>query len=233
MEPCVSERFGPSRNGAEPVTGSVAKVPRRVHLGYATPHASRRSGRASAHRAAPALPEPPGSPMSRIRPLLFLLAVIVGVKLSDQVYRWAAFGEERAMIRELRPELVEAGAVIVRTRAQSDTMRARIAEADRRLETEQRTLRRYDRIAHNGTLPQEIYQRYKRDLNRYNEQVTARNEQLRRWQEVLAENHAAVDRYNALADSARALAQEMGDPYYNVPSPLEAAQERGLIKPTP
>lgn len=169
--------------------------------------------------------------ISRVRPLLFLLLVIVGVKLSDEVYRWAVFGEERALVRTLRHDLVEAGAVIVATRVQSDSMREVMRAEDERLEEERRTLRRYDRMATGGTLPHPVYLRYKRDLDRYNEHVTARNARLRVWQEVLARNHTAVDRYNLLADSVRALALRMGDPYYAVPTPLEAAQERGLVKP--
>jgi hypothetical protein len=170
--------------------------------------------------------------ISRVRPLLFLLLVIVGVKLSDEVYRWAVFGEERAQVRVLRDDLVEAGAAIVATRVQSDSMREVMRREDDRLEEERRALRRYDRMATGGTLPHDVYLRYKRDLDRYNEHVTARNARLRVWQEVLARNHTAVDRYNLLADSVRALALRMGELYYAVPTPLEAAQtKRDLEKP--
>ncbi len=37
---------------------------------------------------------------------------------------------------------------------------------------------------------------------------------------------AATDRYHGLADSLHALAVRMKQPYYRVPTPLEAADER-------
>jgi hypothetical protein len=167
----------------------------------------------------------------RIGPLLLILAVISGLWLSQQLWRWAVYGEERALVRGMRPELVEVGADIVRTRMASDSMRKVMGAEDNALEAEQQELRRYNRLARNGTLPLDLYQGYKRDLARYNEHVTHRNARLRDWQEILTRNHAAVDRYNVLADSVRVLTTRMGDPFYPVPSPLDAAVERGLIKP--
>lgn len=175
--------------------------------------------------------------MSRIRPLKFVLAIvalpliIAGVQLSNEVYRFLRFGEEREVVRTLRPRLLESGALVMQTRMLSDSMRERIRDEDRRLEAEQRALRRYDRMAVDGALPHEVYQDYRRDLNRYNRHVTTRNALLREWQDILARNHASVDSYNTLADSIRAAAQRMGEPYYQVPSPVEAALARGLIKP--
>ncbi len=169
--------------------------------------------------------------MKRIHPLIFLLLVIIGVKLSEQVYRWAAFGDERVRVKELRGSLVEAGAQIVVTREASDSMRGVMEKEDAALEEELRGLRRYDRMARGGALPSEIYGRYRRELDRHNLHVGERNQRLRDWQAILARNHAAVDRYNLLADSIRDIATRMGEPYYAVPTPAEAAMERGLIKP--
>ena len=171
--------------------------------------------------------------MKRIHPLLFLLLVIAGVKLSEEVYRWLAFGEERTLVKTLREQLVSAGAEIMVTRQASDSMRAVLHEEDARLAREQRELRRYDGFARDGALPSDLYARYRADLAEYNLHVTERNGRLRDWQEVLARNHTAVDRYNQLADSLRELATRMGDPYYAVPTPAEAAGERGLVKPAP
>jgi hypothetical protein len=171
--------------------------------------------------------------MRRLNPLLFLLLVIIGVKLSEELYRWAAFREERVQVKTLRDSLVEAGAEIVRTREGSDSMRAVMTGEDAELERELRALRRYNRLARGGSLPADLYARYREELDRHNLHVTERNARLRDWQRILARNHAAVDRYNVLADSIRELATRMGDPYYAVPTPAEAAMERGLIKPEP
>jgi hypothetical protein len=78
-----------------------------------------------------------------------------------------------------------------------------------------------------------VYQRYRADLTRYNRHVTERNARLADWQEIQARHNAAASRYTLLADSLNALATRMGDPYYAVPTPAEAAIERGIIKPQP
>jgi len=169
--------------------------------------------------------------MRYLNPLLFLLLVILGVKLSDSVYRWLRFGPEREQVKTLRTELVDAGARMVRTRQESDSMRAVLRQADAALEHEQQALRRYDALAHDGALPPELYEQYRAELTRYNAHVAERNARLGDWQEILARNHEAVTRYNVLGDSIRDLAARMGDPYYAVPSPAEAAVERGILKP--
>ena len=171
--------------------------------------------------------------MRYINPLLFLLLVILGVKLSDSVYRWLAFGDERAQVKVLRGALVDAGAQYVRTRQEGDSMRAVLRAEDEQLEVEERRLRRYDSYASGGGLPPEVYEHYRDDLTRYNRHVTERNARLATWQEVQARHNAAASRYTVLADSLNALATRMGDPYYAVPTPAEAAIERGVIKPQP
>lgn len=171
--------------------------------------------------------------MKYVNPLLFLLLVIVGVKLSDSVYRWLAFGPERARVQVLRAGLVDAGAQYVRTRQESDSMRAVLHADDDALEHEERLLRRYDDYATGGGLPPDVYARYRDDLTRYNRHVAERNARLSAWQEVQARQNAAAARYTVLADSLHDLATRMGDPYYAVPTPAEAAIERGIIKPQP
>lgn len=169
--------------------------------------------------------------MRYVTPLIFLLLVILGVKLSDSVYRWLRFGPEREQVKELRTRLVDAGALMVRTRQESDSMRSVVHADDAALEQEQAALRRYDAQAQDGALPPELYERYRGELQRYNDHVVRRNAKLGVWQEILGRNHAAVGRYNVLSDSIRDLATRMGDPYYSVPTPAEAAIERGLLKP--
>ncbi|MFL5384616.1 MAG: hypothetical protein ACJ8GN_19000 [Longimicrobiaceae bacterium] len=171
--------------------------------------------------------------MKYVNPLLFLLLVILGVKLTDSLYRWARFGPERAQVQVLRSSLVDAGAQYVRTRQAGDSMRALLRAEDEALEAEERRLRRYDDLATNGSLPPEVYARYRVDLTRYNRHVTERNARLADWQEIQARHNAAASRYTVLADSLNALATRMGDPYYAVPTPAEAAIERGILKPQP
>ena len=78
-----------------------------------------------------------------------------------------------------------------------------------------------------------MYARYREDLTRYNRHVGERNARLSAWQEVQARQNAAATRYTVLADSLHDLATRMGDPYYAVPTPAEAAIERGVIKAQP
>lgn len=169
--------------------------------------------------------------MKYVHPLLFVLLAIIGIKLSDSAYKWVRYGPEREEVRRMRTELVDAGAEIVRSRQASDSMRAALRADDQALEEEQRVLRRYDDYAHDGALPSGLYERYRADLTRYNDHVASRNRKLSDWQEVLARNNAVVGRYNLLSDSIRTLAARIGDPYYEVPTPVQAARERGVIKP--
>ena len=169
----------------------------------------------------------------RIHPLLFVLLVIVGIKLSEQVYRWIAYADERDRVRVYREQLVQAGGEIVRTREESDSMRAVMEREDAALEQDQTALRRYNRYAPGGTLPPDMYGRYKEELDAYNLHVAERNAKLGDWQAILARNHLAVSRYNVLADRVRDLAARMGEPYYAVPTPMEAAVARGVIRVEP
>jgi chromosome segregation ATPase len=165
--------------------------------------------------------------MSRsLRFLLFLLLAIVGVLLSQEVYRWAAFADERARVRDLREELLDVGAALVETRTELDRLRGTVVDADRELAAENRALQQYNRHARHNRLPQHLYDAYRADLARYNEHVVERNARVAELEAVLRREHANVARYNALSDSIHALAVRMGKPYYVVPTPLEAALER-------
>ena len=52
----------------------------------------------------------------------------------------------------------------------------------------------------------------------------------REYQQSHSRYAAAADSYTARADSVRNLATRMGEPYYAVPTPLEAAVKRGVLK---
>jgi hypothetical protein len=165
--------------------------------------------------------------MSKSLQFLVLLALaIVGVLVSQEVYRWAAFGTERAQVGQYHEELLDAGAELVATRTELDRLRALVVDADAELEAEHRNLQEYNRMARHGRLPVHVYDAYRADLARYNAHVVERNARVSHYEAVAQREHAAVARYNALSDSIQALAVRMGRPYYTVPTPLEAAMER-------
>ncbi len=169
----------------------------------------------------------------RLRTLVVFLFLLLMAKVGKELYDWRFHADDRAHLVAVRERLVDAGAEMMRTRAELDTLKKVLDREDRVLEGEKRALDAYDRRAEGKALPRHLYDAYRADLDRYNQHVAKRNESFHTWQEVLARNHAAVDRYNALADSLRAVAAVLGDPYYQVPSPIEAAEERGVLKPAP
>jgi hypothetical protein len=160
--------------------------------------------------------------------LLSLLGLVVVVLLGRQLYQYVAYRDERALLVGLREEVVDAGAEVTRTRQESDSLRALVEAANGELEQNVRVLRRYNRIARGGMLPPDVYARYAQDRARYEETLRRQEEWAGTWKGVVARNHGAVDRYNRLADSIRAVAARIGDPYYSVPLPAEAAAERGV-----
>jgi hypothetical protein len=203
----------------EPRNCCIFQVPGRIRLTHADGATDARSG---THEE---------TAMRYVHPLLFVMLVVIGIKLSDSAYRWVRYGPEREQAGRMLEELVDAGAEMVRTGQVSDSMRAVLRTEDEGLEREQRVLRRYDDHAHDGALPSGLYDRYQRDLTRYNDHVASRNATLSRWHEVQARYNAAVGRYNVLSDSIRVLTTRMGEPYYEIPTPVEAAARRGVIKP--
>lgn len=156
--------------------------------------------------------------------LLFVLLVIVGVKLSEQAYALVAFRDERQQVRELRARLGQTGVDLVAARTAEDSLRQLIRTQDDELERDLVAVRRFHREARRGMTP-ERHAEYTAELARYNGQVVARNEVLRRFESLHDRHQAAATRYNLLADSLHALAVKMGQPYYQVPTALEAADE--------
>lgn len=157
--------------------------------------------------------------------LLFVVLVIVGVKLSEQGYALVAFREERGQARDLRERLLTTGAELVDARTEADSLRRVINAEDEQLERELRVVQRFHRQARRGPLTPEAYEDYNEKLTAYNLHVVDRNAILRRLEGLHDRQHTAVTRYNLLADSLHALAVEMGQPYYQVPTALEAAAE--------
>lgn len=169
----------------------------------------------------------------RVRALLLLLALIVAFKLGAQWVRWATSTDERARITALRERVVDAGVEVVRTEARADTLLREIEARDSVLERKWTKVDRFASLARNGTSSSGLYTRYRRELARYNEGVEARNLRFRAWREVRARRDAAWERYTRLADSIHGVAAEIGEPYYPVPLPIEAAAEQGLIRVDP
>lgn len=163
---------------------------------------------------------------SPARFLLFVLLAIAGVKLSEQAYGLVAFRDERALARDLRERLVESGAEVVALRQAADSLKDLIAAEDRALESEHRKVRSLRYSAGRGLLTAEEYNAFTADLAGYNQHVFSRNAMLHDLQGALERYGAATDRYHGLADSLHALAVRMKQPYYRVPTPLEAADER-------
>lgn len=165
----------------------------------------------------------------RIAVLLAVLLFIGLAKIGQQVYRWQAFSAERVAIGRLEGELELSALGVIGTQITADSLRRAILDADETLGAAQRRLDRVDSDVLGTSLPRAQEMVYRRNLGDYNEQVARRNELVKRWRETLEENHVHVDRYNAVADSIRGLADRMGEPFYPIRSPAEIAATRGLV----
>jgi predicted RNase H-like nuclease (RuvC/YqgF family) len=168
---------------------------------------------------------------SPARFLLFVLLAIVGVKLSEQVYTLVAHRDERALARELQARLLDSGAELTALRLRADSLRRVIQAEDRMLEDELRTVRRFHRSARQGVLGASEYERYGTEVARYNHRLEERNGVSRELEEMRSRLLRANASYNAVADSLHTLAVRMNRPYYQVPTALEAAEERRRAAP--
>lgn len=165
--------------------------------------------------------------------MVLLLVLVVAVKLSAEWVRWIRFGDERTELLALRERILDAGVAVVRTEARSDTLRRAIRVRDRELATTDARLRRSAARLRAGEWSRGMYVAYRRDVLRYNAAVEGRNRKFSDYQRLRTSNDSAWTRYTRLADSIRTLAARVGDPYYPVPLPIEAAAERGLIRVDP
>lgn len=165
----------------------------------------------------------------RLAGLLLLLGIVVATKLGQQLYGWFAYGEERAELQELSVRMEGAGLEVIRTQLGADTLRAEIERLDDDLEARKEAVGAYESHVRDGALPAHLYDAYRAELGEYNRRVESRNALFSRWKEIVFRNHAAVGRYNTLADSIRGLATRIGEPYYQIPSPVELAVEKGLL----
>jgi hypothetical protein len=164
----------------------------------------------------------------RLRIFALLAVVLVAVHAGYGAYRWLAFAEERAQLRALNAQVDSAGFQVIRTQLRVDTLEQRIGGMDRELEEVRSALARFGAHEVDGALPPALHAQYRAEIARYNRRVELRNGWFARWQAAVRNNATAVRRYNRLADSIRSVAARMGEPYYNIPSPVEAAVRQGL-----
>lgn len=165
----------------------------------------------------------------RFASLLLLVALVAVVNLGRQVYGWIAYADERASLQGLSERLEDAGLEVMRTQLSADSLRVQIQAMDSELGGRKQSVASFERFVRDGALPAHLYDAYRTELEGYNRQVQIRNARFARWKEVVVRNHAAVGRYNGLADSIRSLADQIGEPYFQIPSPVELAVKRGLV----
>lgn len=165
---------------------------------------------------------------ARSRVLLLIGASILAMNLGRQVYRWAAFADERDDLRRVGAELDGVALAVMHTQLLADSLRTAIHTLDDELKAQRAALARYERRADGRALPPLLYEEYREALEDYNAKVAIRNTGYDRWRDVVERNHRAVRGYNALADSIRQLGTIMGEPYISVPSPAEVAVRHGL-----
>lgn len=183
--------------------------PRRVIPRYGIPHD-------------PSPPPPPRAMNEHLRFLLVLFLGVVALLVGRETYRWFRYADERNALLAMEPVIRQAGAEAVATRTETDSLRARVDSLNRDLDRRGEGLRRYGRIAVNGLLPPDVYQRYAADRREYERVLALREERYAAWKNAYDRNRSAVRLYTALADSMRAVSQRMGDPYFHVITPVEA-----------
>lgn len=170
----------------------------------------------------------------RRRDRLFLLGavlvVLAATKLGQQVYRWQTYEPERAEIGRLEGELENAALGLVRTQIEADSLKAALESLDHELRDARGDLDLLERTAMDPRVQGSV-SGYYRSLEAYNRRVRGRNAAFGQWRETLEANREFVDRYNSVADSIRALAEQMGELYYPIRSPAEIAVLRGWGEP--
>jgi hypothetical protein len=165
----------------------------------------------------------------RLLGIAVILALLVFARVAHQTYRWYAHDEERARIEALSALLEDVGLRVVTTQLAGDSLRALVEQMDRGLAGTRAAIAAYERHAVGGALPAHLYGAYRGDLDAHNRRVVERNARFEQWREAVGRNHAAVTRFNSLADSIRVAAAAMGEPYYSIPTPAEIALEHGLV----
>ncbi|MQA92753.1 MAG: hypothetical protein GEU90_21450 [Gemmatimonas sp.] len=169
--------------------------------------------------------------MRRRERLLAVAAVILlagTLKLTQQVYRWVVFADERTLIGRVEEQLEDAALGIIQSQISADSLRLLIDTLDADLESRRERLERYEPPALQEGISRSTESSLRADVARYNQRIGERNELLLAWRATVDSNHEYVERYNLLADSVRILATKMGESYYPISSPAEIAERRGF-----
>jgi chromosome segregation ATPase len=171
--------------------------------------------------------------MLRGRTVFGLFLLLLALKVAGELYDWAAHRQERERLGAVRERLVDAGVALIRAEARLDTLRRELEGGSQVLEEERSALDAYEARMKTDPLPPEGYALYRDRVERFNRRAERHNAKLREWNAAVARKEEALGRYATLADSARALARALREPLYPIPSPAEAAVERGVIRPLP
>ena len=162
----------------------------------------------------------------RILSVIFVLAVIGGLKLAQQLYRFYVSAEERVEIVRLERQVEVEGLGVIETQLGADSLRRAIDAADQVLSDARERIDGLERRIRTGTMGEGGERTYREELVSYNELVAKRNALFREWRGTVDTNHAHVDQYNLLVDSIRRLANLIGEPYYPILTPAEIMVRR-------
>jgi hypothetical protein len=165
----------------------------------------------------------------RLLPFLVILLSVVVVKVGQQLYRWHAYRDERAEIVRLETRLDSAAVGLVTSRIRASALRDSIEAADEHLDTERRRLDSVERTNRDGIFDEGRERAYRTQIAAFNRDIRSRNELVRRWRAAIESNHGHVDRFNLFADSIRAIAMGMKEPYFPIRTPAEIAAEHGIV----
>ncbi len=155
-----------------------------------------------------------------------ILLLVVGLKLSQQLYRFYSHREERVEIARLEGEIEEAGYGMIVTQLRADTLRQVIDSLDRDLREIREQLDDVERRLAEGSGISIVELSYRQRIDSFNRRVRERNEQYARWRAAADSNSVHVFRYGVLFDSIRAMATALGEPHYPIPTPAEIVAGR-------
>ena len=135
------------------------------------------------------------------------------------------------MLQELRERGADAGVEVIRSRARADTLSRKVAALDEVLERRVEELRAFEPQMEGNRLPRHLYGSYRERMDDFERILRDRDRAADEWRRELDGNRRAVVRYNAIVDSVRVIGASIGEPYYPIPNPAEAAAERGILRP--
>jgi hypothetical protein len=167
---------------------------------------------------------------TRVLGLLVFLLAVATIQVLEGVFLWYSFREERVQLTQLREELVDEGADMIRAQLEAERIRGAIAAADSLLHQRRQEVDPQGQRARAATRSWTAYHAHAEGIDAFNREVRRRNERLGELNAVVMRRNAAAARYYLLADSIRTLAVRAGEPYFSVPIPAQAAAERGITR---